>query len=818
MLDEFVHGGVSRISPEAPVPVLRIERSHSMLGGAGNAARNLSSLGCGVWFFSAAGDDPEADRIAELLAALPGARRYLARDRDRQTPVKTRYMAHGQQLLRADKETTLAVSPQTAADLLAAFRAALPECSAVLISDYAKGVLDGEAAQDFIGAARQAGKPAVVDPKGRDFIRYRGATVIKPNLKELGEATGLPVADDHAQETAARRLLADTGAEHILLTRGAAGMMLVSAGGSVVRVPALAREVYDVSGAGDTVAAVLAAGLGSGATLLDAVELANVAAGIVVGKAGTAVAEPHELIHEVRNRSAIRASDKVLQPAEAVDLARNWKKQGLVIGFTNGCFDLLHPGHLQLLETARSSCDRLLVGLNGDESVKRLKGPSRPIQGQLARALVLASLNCVDGVVIFDDDTPVELIRSLRPTCWSRAMSINRKKWLARTSWMNGAESCCWSTWCRAGALPPRRPVLPRRPTDSDSSRPDASIKNMAARLRGKREAVARISARIGVTSAIEILPQRRRFVVLNYHRIGDASQTPYDSGVFTAGAEAFDLQITHLKRSFRMATLDEITEAAGIRAPRGISVLITFDDGYLDNYRVAFPILKSHGVQGVFFLPTAFVGTGRIPWWDVIAYILKHSRNRKIQLQYPEPANYDLDRQPVPDVVNVVLGACKRNEVRADRLIADLERACDCPRPLEGTDRCFLNWDEAREMKASGMAFGSHTHTHEILAKLPETRQLEELTVSREIMERELSCPVRTLAYPVGLPSTFSASTVDLARRAGYTAAFSFYGGTNTPGQIDPFNIRRLSLDDPSMPRLRLQTALHAVTGSYWF
>jgi D-beta-D-heptose 7-phosphate kinase/D-beta-D-heptose 1-phosphate adenosyltransferase len=254
-----------------------------------------------------------------------------------------------------------------------------------------------------------------VDPKGRDFIRYRGATVIKPNLKELGEATGLPVADDQAQETAARRLLADTGAEHILLTRGAAGMMLVSSGGSVVRVPALAREVYDVSGAGDTVAAVLAAGLGSGASLLDAVELANVAAGIVVGKAGTAVAEPHELIHEVRNRSAIRASDKVLQPAEAVDLARNWKKQGLATGFTNGCFDLLHPGHLQLLETARSACDRLLVGLNGDESVKRLKGPSRPIQGQLARALVLASLNCVDGVVIFDDDTPVELIRSLRP-------------------------------------------------------------------------------------------------------------------------------------------------------------------------------------------------------------------------------------------------------------------------------------------------------------------------------------------------------------------------------------------------------------------
>ncbi len=311
MLDAFVYGEVSRISPEAPVPVLGIQRSNSMLGGAGNAARNISSLGSKVWLFSATGDDAAAEQISQLLDVLRGARRFLERDRERQTSVKTRYVAHGQQLLRTDSETTAAVSPQTAGDLLAAFRGALPDCSAALICDYAKGVLNGDAAQDFISSARQAGKPVVVDPKGRDFSRYRGATVIKPNLKELGEATGLPISDDQAQEFAARRLLFDTEAEHILVTRGPAGMMLVSSNGSVTRVPALAREVYDVSGAGDTVAAVLAAGLGSGASLVDAVELANIAAGIVVGKTGTAVVEPHEMAAEVQSHlSAIRSSRK----------------------------------------------------------------------------------------------------------------------------------------------------------------------------------------------------------------------------------------------------------------------------------------------------------------------------------------------------------------------------------------------------------------------------------------------------------------------------------------------------------------------------
>ncbi len=415
MLDAFIYGDVSRISPEAPIPVLRIERCQSMLGGAGNAVRNLSALGCAVRFFSVTGDDADAAKVRELLDSLPGSRACLEREHGRQTPVKTRYVAHGQQLLRADSETTTAVNSETAKKLLGEFAGGLPECSVVLLSDYAKGVMNGAVAQQFIAIAREAGKPVIVDPKGRDFSRYKGATLIKPNLRELGEATGLPVSGDIAQEEAARALLRDTGAEYILVTRGAQGMMLTPVNGPAIRFPALAREVYDVSGAGDTVAAVLAAAIGSGASVVDAVDIANIAAGIVVGRSGTAVVERAGIVDEIRRRSAAGTNSKILQLADAAQLARGWTQSGLSVGFTNGCFDLLHPGHLKVLETARAHCDRLIVGLNSDSSVKRLKGESRPVQDETARAQVLASLSCVDGVVIFGEDTPVEAIRALRP-------------------------------------------------------------------------------------------------------------------------------------------------------------------------------------------------------------------------------------------------------------------------------------------------------------------------------------------------------------------------------------------------------------------
>lgn len=415
MLDSFVYGQVSRISPEAPIPVLHVERSRSMLGGAGNAVRNLSALGCTVRFFSVTGDDPEAAKIRGLFQELPGTRAVLEAEPGRQTPVKTRYVAHGQQLLRADSESAEAISGATAQKLLSGLAASISECSVMLLSDYAKGVLNGAVAGEFIGAARAAGIPVIADPKGRDFTRYKGATLIKPNLRELNEATGLSVRGDEAQEIAARKLLEDTGAEYILVTRGAEGMILVPSEGPALCFPALAREVYDVSGAGDTVAAVLAAALGSRASIADAIEIANIAAGIVVGRSGTAVVDRAGIIDEIRRSSAASSSTRILPLEEAAAVAAGWKQSGLRVGFTNGCFDLLHPGHLRVLETARAHCDRLIVGLNSDSSVKRLKGDSRPIQGEMARALVLASLSCVDGVVIFEEDTPIEVIRSLRP-------------------------------------------------------------------------------------------------------------------------------------------------------------------------------------------------------------------------------------------------------------------------------------------------------------------------------------------------------------------------------------------------------------------
>ena len=415
MLDRFVYGSVSRVSPEAPVTVLQIEGQQSMLGGAGNAVRNLLALACGVRFVAMTGDDPAADEIASILGSLDRCVWHLEREAGRQTTVKTRYIADGQQVMRADAESAQPAPDAVMDTVFEYYLVALPECDVVLLCDYAKGLLSGDRAQRFIRAALAAGKPVVVDPKGRDFRRYNGATVIKPNLKELGEAVGRPTATPADQEEAARLLLEEIDTTHLLVTCGAGGMLLASRSGQMRRFPALAKEIFDVSGAGDTVAAVLAAGLGSGAEIGDTVEAANLAAGIVVGKRGTAVVTPPEMLHEIQHRSVISVGEKVLRLEELMERAREWDSRGYRVGFTNGCFDLLHPGHLSLLEAARAQCDRLVVGLNSDESAARLKGPGHPVQDEVARALVLASLRCVDAVILFDEDTPLEIIRRLRP-------------------------------------------------------------------------------------------------------------------------------------------------------------------------------------------------------------------------------------------------------------------------------------------------------------------------------------------------------------------------------------------------------------------
>ncbi|HYE00194.1 MAG TPA: D-glycero-beta-D-manno-heptose-7-phosphate kinase [Alphaproteobacteria bacterium] len=427
MLDRFVGGSVDRISPEAPIPVLRVTREAEMIGGAGNVAANLVSLGAQVRFVSVVGDDPAGAQLRRQWAALGGPADGLVVEPGRPTTLKTRFVAGAQQLLRADQETSAPIAPAAEAAVIAAIRAAMGAVRAVVLSDYAKGVLTDAVVRAAIEAAREAGVPLVVDPKGRDYGRYRGASVLTPNRKELAQATGLPVGDDAAVVAAARRLLEDCGVGAVVATRSEQGMTVVSdpraghrggdvaPGGQVVHLPTEAREVADVSGAGDTVVATLALALAAGAPLTAAAQLANRAAGIVVGKLGTATVTPAELRAALHLHDFAVGEAKVLPREAAAALAEQWRRQGLSVGFTNGCFDLVHPGHVSLLRQARAGCDRLVVGLNSDASVRRLKGETRPIQGETSRATVLAALAPVDLVVIFDEDTPLELIRLLRP-------------------------------------------------------------------------------------------------------------------------------------------------------------------------------------------------------------------------------------------------------------------------------------------------------------------------------------------------------------------------------------------------------------------
>ncbi len=415
MLDRFVHGRVERISPEAPIPVLRIEREAAMLGGSGNVARNLDALGARATFVSAIGDDDAGREIRSLFSMLPGTRTELVVDPARQTAIKIRYLAGNQQMLRADRETTEDVSATIAETILAGARAAMADCGVVIASDYGKGVLSSAVISGLIAAARRAGKPVIVDPKGSDYTRYRGASLITPNRKELGEASRMPTGNDDEIVAAARHIIATCGVGAVLATRSRDGMTLVTEQGHVTHLPTEAREVFDVSGAGDTVVATIAASLATGAPLERAATIANVAAGIVVGKVGTAVAHVEEVAAALRHSDISDANVKVMALAPALDRIDRWRRQGFRIGFTNGCFDVLHPGHVALMAKARAACDRLIVGLNADASVKRLKGASRPLQSESARATVLASLSSVDMVVIFAEDIPLNLIEAIRP-------------------------------------------------------------------------------------------------------------------------------------------------------------------------------------------------------------------------------------------------------------------------------------------------------------------------------------------------------------------------------------------------------------------
>jgi D-beta-D-heptose 7-phosphate kinase / D-beta-D-heptose 1-phosphate adenosyltransferase len=417
MLDRYAYCDTERLSPEAPVPVLLLQRRQSMLGGAGNVARNIAALGGTAVLMGLVGQDAAGDEVRALIAAGAGlVDRHVSSAR-RPTICKTRYMAGHQQLLRVDEENTEALDSDEEAALIAAARDAIPAVDALILSDYGKSVLGPRVLETVIAAAQERGIPVYVDPKGEDFRRYRGASCITPNLRELAAAARLPVGSDAEVIAAATRVMQECGAETVVATRSEKGMVLVEASGAVHIEPARAREVYDVSGAGDTVVAMLALARAAGYPLPQAMRLANTAAGIVVSKLGTATVELDELMLElardVRDKGWHRA--KHYTAAEAETLVRRWKTRGLKVGFTNGCFDIVHAGHVALLAAARSHCDRLVVALNDDAGVRRLKGAKRPVNGLEDRAAVISAVEAVDAVISFADDTPLELIRRLAP-------------------------------------------------------------------------------------------------------------------------------------------------------------------------------------------------------------------------------------------------------------------------------------------------------------------------------------------------------------------------------------------------------------------
>ncbi|MSP00885.1 MAG: bifunctional heptose 7-phosphate kinase/heptose 1-phosphate adenyltransferase [Acetobacteraceae bacterium] len=412
MLDRYVYGDVERISVEAPVPILAIDREVQMPGGAGNVLRNLTALGAAAAFITVVGDDEAGSALTALVGGHANVEPWLLVQGGRTTTQKTRFIAKGHQMFRADREQTDAIHPRLADRMVRIAIDAMAATSVTVLSDYGKGVLAGDVPTQLLAAARKAGRTLIVDPRGVDFSRYAGADIVMPNRPELAAATGMPVDSEAAIVAAALVLRERFGFGAVVVTRGNDGMTLVDADG-VRHFPAEAGEVFDTSGCGDTALAALAAGVAAKLPLAVAVRLANIAAGVVVGKVGSAVAHEAELLAAVSPERS--ASRKVVSLEEAEELAERWRYRGWRVGFTNGCFDLLHPGHLHLLEAGRAGCDRLIVGLNSDRSARRLKGPMRPAQPQDARAAILASLAPVDLVCVFEEDTPERLIRAVRP-------------------------------------------------------------------------------------------------------------------------------------------------------------------------------------------------------------------------------------------------------------------------------------------------------------------------------------------------------------------------------------------------------------------
>jgi D-beta-D-heptose 7-phosphate kinase/D-beta-D-heptose 1-phosphate adenosyltransferase len=417
MLDVYIEGEVHRVSPEAPVPVVRLTSERAVPGGAANVAANIASLGGTVTLVGVAGRDSAFAQLSEELQRV--GRVDLATtvfDDSRGTTTKTRLLGHRQQIARIDRETLRPIAPEIETQLIERACAAIDGCDIVILSDYGKGVLTDLVLQRTLAYAQAVGKRVLVDPKRRDLSAYRGASIITPNRAELALATGQPCETDEEAEEAARLAHEICGAD-VLLTRSEKGMSYFARSGDSLHFATIAREVFDVSGAGDTVVAVLGAALAAGFPLVEAMKASNHAAGLVVAKIGTATVSCEELVMALHGGAqALDVEDgRLVTLDELMRIRAFWRANGLTVGVANGCFDLIHPGHVSLIRQAAAASDRLVMALNTDASVRRLKGPTRPVQTETARAEVMGALKGVAAVVLFDEDTPYDLIKALQP-------------------------------------------------------------------------------------------------------------------------------------------------------------------------------------------------------------------------------------------------------------------------------------------------------------------------------------------------------------------------------------------------------------------
>lgn len=414
MLDRHWFGAVERISPEAPVPVVRLRRQSCAPGGAGNVARNLAGLGCAVNLAGVLGDDGAGKDFLECMQTDRVNTAAVLVDPERATTEKTRIIGGHQQILRLDREEMEPLAPPLRESLAKLLAPQIHLSSVIVLSDYAKGVLGEEICQFVIREAGRHSIPVLVDPKGDDYTRYQGATMLSPNRAEIAAATHSPSGDLGRVFESAEALRESLGVEFLAITLGELGMAILEPG-SIYRCPARVREVFDVSGAGDTVMAVWAAGMAAGLDRHDCANLANVAAGIVISKLGTTAVSRHELLAALSDQKRSASTAKICTLEQLQMQVAGWRARGERIVFTNGCFDLVHVGHIALLERAKLEGNRLIVALNSDASVRSLKGPARPIVGEYERAQVLASLAAVDAVILFDEETPLKLITSLYP-------------------------------------------------------------------------------------------------------------------------------------------------------------------------------------------------------------------------------------------------------------------------------------------------------------------------------------------------------------------------------------------------------------------